>query len=98
MQVEIQKIESQLNIIEQAITSGELDSALQLIKELQLSLECFFSSPEGIPKVVYSQLNDIQKKLILFTDTLVDRQAETKSQLKKIIKNKKHVGIYNQIK
>lgn len=98
MQVDLTAIEAQLNAIKQAIDSGDFDSALELIQKLQQFLECFFSSTEMIPITIYPQLADIEKEFIFLSNTILEKKAETKLQLKKIIKNKKQVGLYNQIK
>lgn len=98
MQANIHDLQAQLEKVESALSEENIESCVELVNELHLMLESFFNSHSDIPSEVHPQLNQLLQKLDGYSSDILLKKNEAKSQLTSIVKNKKKVGLYNQIK
>ena len=98
MQVDICDLQAQLEKIESALREDKVESCFKLANELQLMLESYFNSGNNISTEAYPQLNQLLLELDRYRSGIFVMKSEAKNQLTSIVKNKKKVGLYNQIK
>jgi len=98
MQAKLNELLLQIENIEEQLEANEFDETLKELNSFQSSLEITFSNPEKISVNQYPILENIQNKVNEITNKLIKLQSQKRQDITKLIKNKKKVGIYNQIK
>ncbi|NRA80245.1 MAG: hypothetical protein HRU18_18745 [Pseudoalteromonas sp.] len=98
MQANIHDLQTQLEKVELALGEEKVESCAELVSELHLMFESYFNSNSDIPYEVYPQLNQAFQKLTEYSSVILAKKNELKNQLTKMVKNKKQVGLYKQIK
>lgn len=98
MRANLSALETQLLEIEQAVQIEEYTTLTAQLNAFQQSLESMFSDPISIETEQYDQLNSIVDRYEKLTNLLQNTQDNIKKELSTLIKNKKKVGLYTQLK
>ncbi|WMO14142.1 hypothetical protein [Pseudoalteromonas piscicida] len=98
MRANLSALETQLLEIEQAVQGEEYTTLAAQLNAFQQGLESMFSDPISIETEQYDQLNSIVARYEELTNLLQNTQDKIKKELSTLIKNKKKVGLYTQLK
>ncbi|OHU87552.1 MULTISPECIES: hypothetical protein [Pseudoalteromonas] len=96
MQDNGKSLSEHLNEIELAVRNGEHDIAAGLMRALDSQLRQIFDKgiKEGDPLIF--ELQNLQDKIQLLSNTLSDERSKTASELAKMHGNKKKINAYKQ--
>ncbi|MEJ6473056.1 hypothetical protein [Pseudoalteromonas piscicida] len=98
MQADLDALESQLLEIEHMVHNGEYEVLAAQLNAFRQSLEKIFCDSVSIESDQYVQLDSIVTRYEELTNSLQDKQDKIKKELSTLMKNKKKVGLYTQLK
>lgn len=98
MQAKIERARILLGVLEQDCKSLVLTESEEKMSELMACLKSVFESKQTLSEVEHQSLTDLNERLIKLCALLEQEKKSSKDELSKIIKNKKKVGLYNQVK
>lgn len=98
MQAKLNELLLQIENIEEQLEANEFDETSKELNSFRSSLEITFSNSEKICVNQYPVLENIQNRVNEITNKLIKLQSQKRQDITKLIKNKKKVGLYNQIK
>ncbi|MGJ8483998.1 hypothetical protein ACSFVZ_08190 [Pseudoalteromonas sp. SYSU M81236] len=98
MQAKIEQAKAILDVLEQNFNSMSIDDAKSKALELMLCLKKIFESPKSLSEAEQHTLIILDERLNKFCITLSQAKENSKSELSKLVQNKKKVGLYNQLK
>ena len=98
MQARLEQIESTLSQLEKHVGELEIEESNSQLQNLLSDLKTIFSSEESISDSDKDTLHTINSRIITLCNDLAELKEQKKRELSTIVKNKKKVGIYNQLK
>ncbi len=98
MQAKLEELEVQLNILEQVVAKQYVKESTVQLEVITNLLKDVFSQVPDITGSDQERLQELNQQLIELCHQLQVARDSSKSELSNIIKNKKKVGLYNQIK
>lgn len=98
MPVELNELEAKLCQLENDIEELNISDASEKLLTLTKSIEYIFGEPVAFNDAQLEKLQDINTRLSSMCLKLSEAKESSKQELSSILKNKKKVGIYNQLK
>lgn len=97
MQAKIERTRILLDVLEQDCKSWVLTESEEKTSELMTCLKSVFESKQTLSELEHQTLAELNERLIKLCALLEQEKNSSKDELSKIIKNKKKVGLYNQL-
>ncbi|MBH0028555.1 hypothetical protein I6F53_16400 [Pseudoalteromonas sp. SWN29] len=98
MQAEIGKLEAQLYTFKKYIADQLVEDATDQLEIITKSLKDVFCQPHDITESDKERLENINQQLIELCQQLQVKRDSSKDNLSNVMKNKKKVELYNQLK
>ncbi len=98
MQAKLEQIELTLSELEKHLNELDINESSSRIQQLTTSLESIFDSEDPFTEQQKEVLTSINSRLIKLCKDTAEKKEQTKQELSTLVKNKKKVGIYNQLK
>lgn len=98
MQAKLEQLEGQLNLLKQQVAEQQIEKSTAQLELFLNSLKDVFSQPHKLNQPEQVRLQEMNQQLITLCQQLQDAKDSSKSDLSNLMKNKKKVGLYNQLK
>ncbi|TMN73713.1 hypothetical protein CWB85_03345 [Pseudoalteromonas sp. S1727] len=98
MQAKLEQLEDQLNLLKLQVAEQQVEKSTAQLELFLNSLKDVFSQPQKLNLPEQVRLQEMNQQLIILCQQLQDAKDSSKSDLSNLMKNKKKVGLYNQLK
>ncbi|MGS0496129.1 hypothetical protein ACU8V4_02300 [Pseudoalteromonas mariniglutinosa] len=98
MQAKLEQLEDQLNLLKLQVAEQQVEKSTAQLELFLNSLKDVFSQPQKLNQPEQVRLQEMNQQLIILCQQLQDAKDSSKSDLSNLMKNKKKVGLYNQLK
>ena len=98
MQARLEQLESTLSQLEKHVGELEIKESNSQLQNLLRDLKKVFLSEESISESDKEAPHTINSRIITLCNGLAELKEQKKRELSTIVKNKKKVGMYNQLK